>query len=135
MIVVGIVGLLASVAMGAYTAYVTTAKAAKVSGYYTQATRFVGQRLSHAKGRRAGGLGVPSMPATAGDWIVELVSDGGTGPEGGPPYVAGVGDPVTGAIGIAVSGTFGGNDLIVTVSRPAYAGFTTTSASVALSAI
>lgn len=119
MIVVAIVGVLAASAVPIYADYVDTTRMTRVQEHYAAAQRFVEWKLRSRRGQQSLNLDAP-LPADADAWIAELDPDGVSAPGGGPAYLAGDGDSATGAIGVRVTGTGAGDDLAVTLLRPAY---------------
>lgn len=121
MMVVAVLGALTTIAASAYASYVTTSKTAVVSTHYDDAQRFIRFRYAQAAAQVSQGTATnPVVPVDAAGWIDMISDDGSVAPNGGPTYVPGAGDPVTGAIGIQVSGTFSNGDSTVTITRPAY---------------
>ena len=121
MIVVAIIGVLAAIAIPAYSNYIKTSNMAKVSGNATEAVRIIKNEISKAKTQQAMGATVASninsktaLAATASDWIAYLNSStNAKAPNGGPAYGASASD-TDGTVGIALSGnTF-------TITTPKY---------------
>ena len=122
MVVVAIVGILAAVAVTAYQGNLRIARMAKVSAHYRVAQDFVRWHYANAAGQRSQGMPIdPPIPDDAPGWVAQIDLDHVAAPGGGPSYVPGAGDDATGAIGVAVTGTFANMDSVVTLSRPAYA--------------
>ena len=71
------------------------------------------------------------IPTNAQGWVDMLGSNDARAPEGGSAYIIGAGDDITGAIGIGMTGSYGGRDSVVTIYRPAYRGVPATSISFA----
>jgi prepilin-type N-terminal cleavage/methylation domain-containing protein len=123
MVVVAIVGILASVALNAYMDNLRMARISKVSAHYRVASDFVRWHYANAEGQRSQGTLIdPPIPDDAAGWVAQIDRDHAPAPGGGPAYMPGAGDAATGSIGIAVSGSFATSDSVVTVSRPAYGG-------------
>ncbi len=122
MIVVAIIGVLASVAIPAYNDYVQNAASAKVLKQYTDGQSFVQSRFRLASAEESMGVAV-SFPANNAEWIAELNPTDALAPGGGPAWVAGTGNPATGALGVNYTGTWAGGTAQVVLTRPAYAGF------------
>ncbi len=129
--VVAIIGLLASVAMGAYQGHVATARAAKMLHHFGDSKRLVESLFANAEAARAVGAAV-SFPATANDWINEINPGSALAPGGGAAFVAGTGNTQTGAVGVQYSGSFAANDAQVVLYRPAYSGLSAASTTVAM---
>jgi prepilin-type N-terminal cleavage/methylation domain-containing protein len=134
MIVVAILGVLAAVALVAYRDNIRTAKMSKVNAHYRVAADYIKWQYANAHIQVSQGMTPnPAVPDTAAGWVDLIDEDIAPAPGGGPAFVPGGGDPLTGAIGVAVVGTWASQDQIVTVTRPAFADFT--AASVALHAL
>jgi type IV pilus assembly protein PilA len=122
MIVVAILGVLAGVALVAYQDNIRMSQMSKVSAHYRVAQDFVRWHYANAAGQRSQGMPIdPPIPDDAPGWVAQIDLDHVAAPGGGPAFVAGAGDAATGAIGVAVTGTFAHMDSVVTLSRPAYA--------------
>ena len=126
MIVVAIIGVLTAAAIPAYRNYVENSNMAKVNAHYRQGIRYVENEMRRARARIA--LGALTAAAADGqyaqaDWIGDLNGQGGgTAPNGGAAYAATVND-AGGVVGVAVTGTFVADNMVVTITRPAYAEF------------
>lgn len=119
MVVIAIVGILASFALPAYRDYVKDTNMVKVNYHYTQAAKIAENELRRIQGRLAAGLGgslEDALPSAA-DFIGLLNAQGGSAPGGGNPYAA---DAVAdkGIIGVKAVGD--GSAFTITISRPAY---------------
>ncbi len=123
MIVVAIIGILGAVALPAYQDYIRSANAAKVLKQYTDGQKYVQSRFAQASVEESLGL-TPAFPTTSAEWIAELNPTGALAPGGGPAWTAGAGDANSGELGIVFTGTWGGGDAQVVLTKPAYAGFT-----------
>jgi prepilin-type N-terminal cleavage/methylation domain-containing protein len=129
LIVIAIIGLLASVATNAYLGYIDNARTSKVLTHYNQALQYAHSRFMKAESQNAVGV-VDTLPDSVAAWIAELNPTGALAPGGGNAYVAGPGNAVTGAIGVQSSGTFAGGDAEVIITRPAYGGIASVSRTV-----
>lgn len=125
MIVVAIVGVLTALAIPAYRSYVQSANIGKVDTHFRNAARFVENELRRVYADMA--LGTVTLAAadtryTVAFWLAELNGQGGgRAPGGGDPYAMAA-DAAAGVVGVAVTGGFATGDLVVTLTRPAYAG-------------
>lgn len=121
MVVVAIIGLLASVAMASYQNYVDNAAASAVNSNYSEAVRVTRNQIAAAQARVATGLdGGVTAPDNVADWLAIINPQNRTSPAGAVAFAAGAGDAVTGVIGVAVTGSLAGGNLQVTIARPAY---------------
>ncbi len=71
MIVVAIIGLLASVATSAYLSYIEDAKTSKVLTHYNQALQYVNSRFMLTQTQVATGV-TATLPASTAEWIEEM---------------------------------------------------------------
>ncbi|NJN52971.1 MAG: prepilin-type N-terminal cleavage/methylation domain-containing protein, partial [Gammaproteobacteria bacterium] len=84
MIVVGIIGVLASVAMVAYQDNIRTAQSAKVNAHYRVATDYVKWHFANAHIRVSQGLAPePAVPDTSSGWVTLLSWDTSDAPGSG----------------------------------------------------
>ncbi len=133
MIVVAMLGILASVALNSYQEYVTQGNVTRMNTNYKTAVKFVRWHFASAQVRVSQGLNPnPAVPDAALGWVPLLNPDNSLAPGGGNAYVAGTGNSVTGAVGIQVSGTWSNFDSVVTITRPAYFGAPLTSTQIVL---
>ena len=127
-IVVAIIGVLAAVAVGAYNEYIRTSQESKVIAHYRVAfdvAKFVygNAQIDQSQGR----MPDPALPDSSADWVTLIGWESKQAPGGGPAFVSGNGNPTTGAIGVAASGSWAGGDSQITITRPAFANLTTES--------
>ena len=131
MVTVAILGLLATFAFSAYTDYIREAKSAKVIAHYRVAVDQVRLCYGNAHVHRSQGLlPNPPVPTTSAEWIDRITATSASAPSGGPAFIAGAGDAISGAIGIASTGTWATEDSSVTVTRPAFAELATESVTI-----
>ena len=122
MIVVAIMGVIASIGMMAYSQYIDTSRAGAVNHNYQLAVRLARDNYVTAVGREAMRAQVGDIiPPDSASWVDMLNSGTGRAPSGVPPYEVGVGSNVAGTVGVVFTGSYAGSDSAVTISRPAYA--------------
>jgi len=131
LVVVAIIGLLASVAMGAYQGNLAAVRAAKMIHHYGDSDRLVKSLFANAQAARAIG-GTVVFPATANDWLIEINPGNSLAPGGGAAFVTGTGNAQTGAVGVVYTGSFAGNDAVVVLHRPAYSGVAAASTTISM---
>lgn len=126
MIVVAIIGVLTAAAIPAYRSYVENSNMAKVNAHYRQGIRYVENEMRRARARISLGTLTAAAADTEyaqADWVEALNGQGGgTAPSGAAAYAA-ASDDAAGVVGVAVTGTFVGDDMVVTITRPEYADF------------
>jgi len=128
MIVVAIIGVLSAVAIGAYLDYIRASQAGKVSAHYRVAQDYAKFLYGNAQVEASQGrMPMPPIPDTAAGWVTLLEWETKEAPGGGPAFIPGGGDVITGAIGITAAGTWAGGDSQITITRPAYANLATES--------
>ena len=125
---IAMIGILAAIALPAYQDYIESANTAKLQSHYEEGIRYTENELRRVNAYVATGQ-LTSLAAaddtgsfTEPGFIAELNSAGGTAPGGGLPY-ANAPNPITGVIGVEISGTFGGGDWRARFTRPQYGGF------------
>ncbi len=125
MIVIAIIGILGAVALPAYQDYIENANMSKVAHHFEEGARFAEHQVRKVQADVAiGRLANLAAADATGDYtqaglVALLNAEGGTAPGGGPAYVEGAGDGATGAIGVAVTGTFNAGNWTATFERPA----------------
>jgi len=130
-VVVATIGLLASVAFGAYQGQQKSDRAAIILQYFANSKSLIEARFNQAHADRTAGVPV-RLPATATEWIAEISPQGSVAPSGGAAFVAGTGNPATGAVGIQYTGSFAAGDAQVVLHRPTYSGVAALSTTIAL---
>lgn len=128
---VAIIGLLASVAIGAYQGNLAGVRAAKVVEHYGDSNRLVTSMFANAQAARALGRAV-SFPSNATEWLIEINPGNSLAPGGGAAFETGTGNALTGAVGVVYTGSFAGNDAVVVLHRPAYSGVTAASTTISM---
>lgn len=133
MIVVAIIGILAAVALPAYQSYMETANMGKVNSHYEEGIKFVRGEFSRIRTNLAMGVMTTAQAntaAAAAGILTNLQSEVGvtkftTGsPTGAAAYAAAAVD-AAGTVGISDNGgQASAGTLTVTITRPAYLGFT-----------
>jgi Tfp pilus assembly major pilin PilA len=130
MIVVAIIGILAAVALPAYQDYIRNANMAKVTSHFEEGSRYVQNELRKIQA----GMAMGTLTGAQADALVTAVAIvGRLNQEGGAPpvgttgqayeataYVAGTHD-VNGRIPVVAGGAVTTGNLVVTLTRPAYA--------------
>ena len=127
MIVVAIVGILASVALPAFRSYVRTANVAKVNSHFEEGARYVRSELRRMRAELSLGAAgdMAAVQKTAALFVQELNEPGARSPMGGPGYDLAA-DEAAGIIGVSVANR-GTADYSVRLDRPAYENLTAAS--------
>ena len=125
MVVVAILGVLSAIALGAYNDYIRDSQQAKVIAHYRVAIDyakfFYGKaHIEQSQGR----VPSPPVPDTGAGWVTLLQWDNSRAPGGGPAFVAGAGDALTGGIGVVANGSWANADSSLTITRPAFGDLT-----------
>ncbi len=128
MIVIAIIGVVASVALPAYQGYLESSNMVKVMSHYEEGARFTSNQSHKVQADIAVGRLADMNEAdatgnyTEAGFIALLNSAGGSAPGGGVPY-ADSADASTGTVGVTITGTLNGGDWVVTITRPQYGRF------------
>ncbi len=128
MIVIAIIGVLASVALPTYRGYIESSNMVKVMSHYEEGARFTFHQLRLVQADIAiGRLADMNQADATGNYteagfIALLNSGGGLAPGGGVPYADNA-DASTGTVGVTITGTLNGGDWVVTITRPQYGRF------------
>ena len=118
MIVVAIIGILATVALPAHQDYIRTANMRKVTAQFEEAKRLT--ETTYVKGYVQQSVQqTVTVPTSSSDWIQIYNSSGVSAPGGGAAFVVGAAVDATGQVGVISSGTFP-SSAQVSISRPAY---------------
>ena len=134
MIVITIVGVLATFAVPAYQNYVATANSAKVNVHFEQATSWVRGEMLRLRAQLMGGFdrtALSELRDAASEWVdamqANIAGSDTASPEGAPAFsadsAAAGGDA---AILIEVTGSVAAGDLVVNVVRPIYGDWSAT---------
>jgi len=125
MIVVAIIGILASIAIPSYNSYIDTSNMSKVNSNFDESRRIVKNELSKEKSQAALGITIDTLSggdlpsaANVAAWIAHLNdTTNAKAPDGNPAYATS--STTAGVIGVAVSGVLDGTNTM-TISLPAY---------------
>jgi prepilin-type N-terminal cleavage/methylation domain-containing protein len=124
MIVVAIIGVLAAIAIPAYTDYIRLANMSRVTVHYEEAQRFIRHEYGHLASRAsqgtlpAGSSLADAVAAFHAELPAGISADDARAPGGGPAYELAA-DDVLGTVGITPEGSTL-DDFRVVVALPAY---------------
>ncbi len=118
MVVIAIIGILASISAPIFRDYIANANMVKVSQHYLYAARFAESELRRLQAQAvlSSNQSLADLLPSEEEFIDQLNGQGAKAPGGGPAYAPESGDG--GVIGIEVTGE--GTGLIIRVHRPAY---------------
>ena len=126
MIVVAIIGILAAIAIPAYSGYLRSARMQKVVDHVEHARRYITEGFVMDQTRRQAAVPYAAInpsdfPRSTAAILARLNTPGATSPEGGQQPYANAADPATGVVGI----TTANNDAwstgeSVVITQPAY---------------
>ena len=125
MIAVAIIGVLAAAAIPAYMSYVENSNMAKVNTHYRQGVRFIETEFRRLRTEIAIGTldaAQADVDYTNATWIQALNGEGGRAPDGTDAYAPTASD-AGGVVGVATTGTFATDDVVITLTRPQYGDF------------
>ncbi len=127
MIVIAIVGVIATIAVPAYQDYVVAANSAKVNAHYEQGLKWTRSELLRLRSQIiAGGDrdAISGSRDSAAEWIEAIqgqVPGASTAsPEGAAAYSELADDANSGSVQFAVTGSIADGDLLVSLTRPVY---------------
>lgn len=137
MIVIAIIGILAAVALPAYQDYIESANMTKVNSHYEEGHRLVENEMRKVQadvsiGAITNFVAADVLFPDSDAWVALLNATDGKSPSGDDAYNA-ASDDAGGVVGVVLtSGDFVGGDMLVTIQRPAYGAYVSTSDKTAL---
>ena len=122
MVVIAIIGVIASIATGAYESYVEQSQSVMVNDNYNAAVKYVESRYVRAESLVAMGIDLDEViPADAAGWIALINTNGKSAPTAaGAAFVEGTGSAALGSVGIEVAGDYSAGTSAVTITQPAF---------------
>ncbi len=129
MIVVMVLGIVASLGLASYSNYIETTRAQSLNSNFEAAVSTA--RNNYRAAENLSALGAPVarvIPTDSAGWVDLMNAFPSSAPAGGVAYEAGTGNTTNGAVGLVFAGDYSNNSSTLTVHRPAFSGMAATSA-------
>ncbi len=131
-IVVLILGIIASISLVAYSDYIDTAQEASINANFEAAVSTARGNYLNAENLTTLGVNVSSViPPNSTGWVDLMNRLPSQAPGGGVAFETGAGNPAVGTIGLVYSGDYSNKDSTLTINRPAFNSLPATSAMIA----